>query len=258
MAPAPLIFLEDQYLNDESTVAGGNKHRIKSEQTKARIVKAAEPMFADNGLQGVSMRQIAAAAGVDLSLVMYHFGSKDKLHRAVLEGILTTFNVLREKRLDALLRHQPDADVVQLFDVMISSWLDLHFWKSRQHARLLLRGVTNKDQSLDIQGYLSDPLIRRFIGEVHRVVPGFSVEEVHWSYHAVTGALIFFLGGPERIRRLSPGICDIDSYSEIRLVLLRMVRDLFSSREHVPIKEDPLYLDIQDLIQQNERIFSYS
>lgn len=238
-------------------VTAGNKHQLRTEQTKARILAAAEPMFADEGFGGVSMRQIAAAADVDLSLVMYHFGTKDKLYRALLEGILAAFNQIREVRLDALLRHKPEPSVIELFDVMVSSWLDLHFWKSRQHARLLLRGVTNKDQSLDIPGNLSDPLILRFMAEVRRAEPEFSEVEVHWAYHAMTGALIFFLSGPERIRRLSPGICDVDSYSEIRLVLLRMVRDLFAPRVHTAITDDPLYIDVQDHIQQNERIFHH-
>lgn len=238
-------------------VTAGNKHQLRTGQTKARILAAAEPMFADEGFRGVSMRQIAAAADVDLSLVMYHFGTKDKLYRALLAEILAAFNQVREARLDALLRHDPAPSAIALFDVMISSWLDLHFWKSRRRARLLLRGVANKDQSLDIPGNLSDPLIARFIAEVRRAEPDFSEAEVHWAYHALTGALIFFLSGTERIRRLSPGICDADSYSEIRLVLLRMVRDLFAPRSHTAMKDDPLYIDVQDDIQQNERIFPH-
>jgi AcrR family transcriptional regulator len=249
---------KEDFLAGPVDVPSGNKHQIKTENTKLRILAAAEPMFADEGIKGVSMRRIAAAAGVDLSLVIYHFGTKEKMYRALLERLLTEFNALRTLRLDALLRERPDADVIALFDLMISSWLDLHFWKSVRRARLLLRGFANKDQSLDIQGNLSDPLILRFIGEVERVAPGFSREEIHWAYHAVTGSLIFFLNGSERIQRLSDGICEADSYSTIRLVLLRMVRDLFSEREHVPIKEDPLYEDVQDLIEQNARIFKYA
>lgn len=90
------------------------------------------------------------------------------------------------------------------------------------------------------------------------MAPSFSREEIYRANHAVTGSLIFFLSGSERIQRLSGGICEADSYSTIRLVLLGMVRDLFSERKIVPIKEDPLYEDIQDLIEQNERIFKHA
>lgn len=223
-----------------------NKHQIKTEKTKQRILATAEPLFADNGFLGVSMRQIASAAKVDLSLVMYHFGSKEKLYRAVLERLLIDFNDLRTERLDAFLADNPNPDIIQLFDLMISSWLDLHFWESRRHARLLLRGVTNRDQSLDIPGYLSDPLILRFISIIQKAAPEFSEQELHWAYHSITGALIFFISGSERIKRLSPGICNIDSYSTIRTVLLRMVRDFFSERQHLAIESDPLYKEMLD------------
>ncbi len=239
-------------------IPGRNKHQIKTDRTRSRILDVAEPLFADEGIQGVSLRQIAVAAGVDLSLVIYHFATKEKIYRAVLERILLEFNALRGGRLDALLRERPDADVVALFDVMISSWLDLHFWKSVRRARLLLRGVANKDQSLDIQGFLSDPLVLRFMGEVERASPDFTREEVHWAYHAVIGSLIFFLNGSERIKRLSGGVCEVESYGTIRLVLLRMVRDMFTPRAHVPIRQDPLYIEIQDLLEQNQRIFSHA
>jgi len=47
----------------------------------ARIRDAAVDLFGREGF-GVSVRAIAAAAGVSPGLVIHHFGSKDKLHRA--------------------------------------------------------------------------------------------------------------------------------------------------------------------------------
>jgi AcrR family transcriptional regulator len=49
-------------------------------------VLAAERLFAAHGLDGVSLRQIGAAAGnANNSAVQYHFGSKDQLVRAIFE-----------------------------------------------------------------------------------------------------------------------------------------------------------------------------
>jgi AcrR family transcriptional regulator len=49
-------------------------------------VLAAERLFAAHGLDGVSLRQIGAAAGnANNSAVQYHFGSKDQLVQAILE-----------------------------------------------------------------------------------------------------------------------------------------------------------------------------
>ena len=47
--------------------------------TKAQVLAAAERLFALNGFQNVSVRDITAEAGVNLASVNYHFGSKDQL-----------------------------------------------------------------------------------------------------------------------------------------------------------------------------------
>jgi AcrR family transcriptional regulator len=50
---------------------------------KANIRNAALRLFAERGHDAVTMRQIAAAAGVSPALVVHHFGSKDGLRVAV-------------------------------------------------------------------------------------------------------------------------------------------------------------------------------
>jgi TetR/AcrR family transcriptional regulator, regulator of cefoperazone and chloramphenicol sensitivity len=48
--------------------------------TRARLLEAAEACFAAGGFDGVGIRQIADAAGVNLSGIKYHFGSKRGLY----------------------------------------------------------------------------------------------------------------------------------------------------------------------------------
>ena len=49
----------------------------------ARIRETATRLFAERGAAAVTIREIAAAAGVSPSLVMHHYGSKDGLKEAV-------------------------------------------------------------------------------------------------------------------------------------------------------------------------------
>jgi AcrR family transcriptional regulator len=53
--------------------------RHSAEDTRATIREVAGPMFIEHGFNGVSVRTIAAAAGVDPALVIRHFGSKEAL-----------------------------------------------------------------------------------------------------------------------------------------------------------------------------------
>ena len=67
---------------------------------------AAERLFAEHGIEGVSLRQIGAAAGNgNNSAVQYHFGTKDRLVHAVFEYRLPR---LRERRDLLLAERRPD------------------------------------------------------------------------------------------------------------------------------------------------------
>ncbi|MFJ9566960.1 TetR/AcrR family transcriptional regulator [Streptomyces fuscichromogenes] len=69
--------------------------------TKAEIVTAAERLFALHGIDGVSLRQIGAAAGAaNNSVVQYHFGSKDRLVDAVIEYRLPALHARRTQLLE--------------------------------------------------------------------------------------------------------------------------------------------------------------
>ena len=53
-----------------------------------QILAAAEKVFAQNGFEGATMAQIAAAAGLPKANLHYYFGTKEGLYRAVLEDVL--------------------------------------------------------------------------------------------------------------------------------------------------------------------------
>lgn len=53
--------------------------------TRAAVLAAARGRFAEVGYARASLRSIATAAGVDPSLVVHYFGSKEGLFRAVIE-----------------------------------------------------------------------------------------------------------------------------------------------------------------------------
>lgn len=58
----------------------------RKSDTARSILHAAKESLLDTGLNGLSTRSIAEAAGVPLSQIHYHFGSKQRLVLAVLEA----------------------------------------------------------------------------------------------------------------------------------------------------------------------------
>jgi AcrR family transcriptional regulator len=57
----------------------------QGEQTRGRILDAAEFLFAERGFHGVSLRDITTRAGVENALASYHFRTKELLFTSVVE-----------------------------------------------------------------------------------------------------------------------------------------------------------------------------
>jgi AcrR family transcriptional regulator len=60
----------------------------RGEDTRRRILDTALEVFATEGYEGASTRQLAERAGVNLPAIQYYFGSKEGLFRAVIDSII--------------------------------------------------------------------------------------------------------------------------------------------------------------------------
>jgi TetR/AcrR family transcriptional regulator len=65
------------------------RHRHDPERTRQSIMDAANEEFGKHGFKGSRVERIAAAAGVNHSLITYHFGSKKGLYDALTERWIT-------------------------------------------------------------------------------------------------------------------------------------------------------------------------
>lgn len=58
--------------------------RMRAEERKIGIIRAAIPIFAENGFNGAYVRDIARAAGISEALIYRHFPSKEALYEELL------------------------------------------------------------------------------------------------------------------------------------------------------------------------------
>lgn len=79
---------------------------------RENIIAAAIPLFAAKGLNGVSVRELAGAAGVNLSMISYYFGGKEGLYAAVLSAQFAVLDKLGEIK-------QMDIDTLQKFELYV-------------------------------------------------------------------------------------------------------------------------------------------
>ncbi len=173
-----------------------------SVSTKDRILSAAEVLFAQRGFDGASLRQLTAAAGVNLAAVNYHFGSKDKLVEQVFRRRLDALN---GRRLEALAKIEGGADTTleDVLDAYIRPALDLsHDDSGALFMRVLARAFAEHDDRL--RQFLSENyghVMRQFTAEFARLLPQLGKPELYWRIDLVTGALTHAMSGFGMIQR---------------------------------------------------------
>ncbi|MBP2330351.1 AcrR family transcriptional regulator [Kibdelosporangium banguiense] len=86
--------------------------------TEQRLVAAAEKLFAQKGIDAVSLRAIMAEADTNVASVHYHFGSKDALVKAVIAHRGREIARQRGRLLDAL-ETAPDPTARRLAEAVV-------------------------------------------------------------------------------------------------------------------------------------------
>lgn len=60
----------------------------KNKNTEQKIIEIATELFAKNGYEGASIRDICKQAGVNISMISYYFGGKKELYEKILSSIV--------------------------------------------------------------------------------------------------------------------------------------------------------------------------
>ncbi|GEK69936.1 TetR/AcrR family transcriptional regulator [Paracoccus denitrificans] len=174
--------------------------------TPDRILDAAERLFAEHGGEdGVSMRELAAAADVKLSLLSYHFGGKAGLYRAVFARRASQLADARSDALDKAMEH-PDFGISDLAEAFVRPSVAMRYSGNRQGAAFaLLTAFEASDPREAERGILAqhyDPTALRFIAALSRLYPDAPRQSVADAYLFMVGALVMTLVSGSRFARL--------------------------------------------------------
>ena len=88
-------------------------------EKKVQIMEAAEKLFAGKGFEGTSVRDIAEAAGVNLAMISYYFGSKEKLMEAMFSYRSESFKLQLETMI-----HNRDLEPMQKVEQLIDQYIE--------------------------------------------------------------------------------------------------------------------------------------
>ena len=84
-----------------------------------QILEVAETLFSENGFDGTSIRNIAKVAKINVAMVSYYFGSKERL----LESLIVYRTSDLKNQLENLL--QEDLEPVEKINKLIALYINL-------------------------------------------------------------------------------------------------------------------------------------
>lgn len=104
--------------------------QLKTMQDKrGHLIEVAEQLFGQYGFEGTSIRQLAKEAGVNIAMISYYFGSKEKLVQAVIEAKSEKFqNFIRA--LDPIENADPWKKIEKVIDFYVNMISHNHHFHS--------------------------------------------------------------------------------------------------------------------------------
>ena len=169
----------------------------RSADTKARLLDAAEEVFAREGYRAASLRAITERAAVNLAAVNYHYGSKRELVEAVFARRLQAMNLARVRGLAAVRERARTAGVRPESRALIASFVEA----TLDHARsgpgerhfmtFVVRSFADTDRTVQraFESFMK-PAFDALLAAMAEALPGVSAADLWWRLQFTIGAII--------------------------------------------------------------------
>ena len=205
------------------------KAREAPGSTKARILSAAEEVFAARGFDGASTREIAARAGVNISSLHYHWESKETLYFAVFRNIFDRLVDLLQHTLAPLLAG--GGKRTQVIDLTMAKLFDFFADNPNVPKLLLRRVVENEDIDVGIERDILVPTWDVFSAWLNKLgrrrIPDAESRFFMLTVHSIL--LVYLLDGRSYQSLLGGSVRSGVLRSELREHVTRLVHRLLAA-----------------------------
>ncbi|MCC0031056.1 MAG: TetR/AcrR family transcriptional regulator [Brucellaceae bacterium] len=179
----------------------------RSLAARQRIFDAAEKLFAINGYDGTSVRDIAAAAAVPAASVLFHGASKEALFEAVVQRRADEIRRVRLDALEAAASCDKDLSVEDVLRACLMPLVDKAFNGGEQWlAYIRLIAIVSSDERWrDLSRTCFDPTAGPFIDALARMFPGASRGAIAAAYVFAISSALSLCTAQWRIEALAAG-----------------------------------------------------
>lgn len=181
-------------------------------ETRAALLETAEAMFAEKGIDGVSLRQIGVAAGsANANVVGYHFGTKEALVKATLLRGRSTIEARRAQLLERADRDGRAGDLSALLEALCRPLFEHRNANGRHTYAVFLWHISRSDWWERLSYTPSFPptheIIERLSVSLPHLSGGLFMERMLAVADVVTGVLLRLdtQGANDRIQEWSFG-----------------------------------------------------
>lgn len=216
-----------------SALTTNGEARRGVEITRECILEAAERLFAVKGYDGTSIRDVAAAAGVQIANISYHFGLKESLFEKVIERRAA---YMCERRMSALERYRAKAGAKP---IPIENLIEGYVWpfierSSRggeswmAYTQLIARLCNTPRWGPTISRYY-DEVTRAYVVELKRTLPEARPASIYNGLNFMVGTMLVACADTGRMERVSGGTHDSRNIELVFEDMLPFLRGGFMS-----------------------------
>jgi AcrR family transcriptional regulator len=191
-----------------------SKETAVSSSTREALILAGERLFAEHGINGVSLRQINADAGQkNSSAAHYHFGSKQALIKAIHSYRLERVNRRRRLRLKSLHEAGEHGDVRALVETIVYPIIEeIHETEGGSYYIRCLAQIVSHPQ-MDVSDLWSRQIasgLMEALDLLEAATPGIPSILLRQRFGLMWEQAIHALSDREQLRALSTGGRDAD------------------------------------------------
>lgn len=191
--------------------------KLGTEVRSARqaIFETAERLCGEQGLEAVSVRDIAAAAQVNLAAVNYYFGSRSNLLLEIVRTRGAELGAERKRLVEEFHSNTPMELRPLLKAIIAPLWQWRRPGSGRQSAlmfmsRALLTAVPEIKREID-GGVVK---FNNYIEMIHKLMPKLSKAEICWRFHFMMAIEHMNIWDDQRLKLLSAGSCKTEDHDE--------------------------------------------
>jgi AcrR family transcriptional regulator len=177
------------------------------DQTREHILDIAEALFADNGYDGTSLRDVARAAALQTAAIGYHYPSKEELFDTVVRRRAEVMSAWRQRMLqDMRAEHgQRAIPLDQLVRAYVQPFFESasHGHPGWRHYAALMGRLANSALGTAVIARHYDATARAYLLEFFRTLPGVRQADVIDGFTFMVASMLALCADTGRAQQLA-------------------------------------------------------